>query len=212
MQKSKAIVITQGIPFRLMASMLCVALAIATSTIFHVGNLPGHMFLPMHIPIIVCGFVCGHKYGGVAGFITPFISHFITGRPIASPVPVVYFMAFELAAYGFFAGLFYWLLFRKKREKAEGIVEVKAESEDNGWIDIVVEGALIVAALAISLVLGRVAFGLARLPFVGAGSFGWADFMRSMFVTSLPGIAVQIVFIPILIVCLRRGRVIGSEK
>ncbi|MCL2369717.1 MAG: ECF transporter S component [Firmicutes bacterium] len=210
MQQSKAIVITQGIPFRLVASMLCVALAIATSTIFHVGNLPGHMFLPMHIPIIVCGFVCGHKCGGVAGFVTPFISHFITGRPIASPMPVVYFMAFELAAYGFFAGLFYWMFFRKKREKT--VVEVKAEGEKNGWVDIVVEGALIVAALAISLVLGRVAFGLARLPFMGAGNFGWSAFMRSMFVTSLPGIAVQIVFIPILIVCLRRGRVIGSER
>jgi len=215
MQQSKAISLTQSIPFRLVASVLCVALAIATSSVFHIGNLPGNMFLPMHIPIIVCGFVCGHKYGGVAGFITPFVSHFITGRPIASPVPVVYFMAFELAAYGFFTGLFYLLFFKNRKKTSDGIIaesqhdETMPRTERISHVKIlIVEIVLIVGALVFSLILGRIAFGLARLPVVGMGGFGLTGFMRDMFWVSLPGIIIQIVTIPILIQCLRKGKVI----
>jgi len=199
MQQSKAISITQSMPFRLAASALCVAVAIITSLIFHIGNLPGHMFLPMHIPIIVCGFVCGHKYGLVAGMITPIISHFITpGRP---PAPVVYFMTFELAAYGFFAGLFYRLFLSEKKEETE-------EPKERTRKTFIIETALIVGALILSLFLGRVVFGIARFPVFGASGFGWGNFMRGMFVTSLPGIIVQIVAIPVLVQCLRKGKVI----
>jgi len=197
--QTKAISITQSAPFRLTASALCVAVAIITASIFHIGNLSGHMFLPMHIPIIVCGFVCGRKYGLVAGLITPIISHFVTpGRP---PAPVVYFMTFELAAYGFFAGFFYWLFLGKKQEESE-------EPKEKTRKTFIIETALIVGALALSLLLGRIVFGIARFPVFGASGFGWAGFMRSMFVTSLPGIIAQIIAIPVLVQCLRKGNII----
>jgi len=207
MQQSKAIVITKGIPFRLTASALCVALAIITSSVFHVGDLPGNMFLPMHIPIIVCGFVCGHKYGVVAGLITPILSHIVTpGRP---PVPVVYFMTFELAAYGFFAGLFYRFFFKHKKRTPDDSGEETSQPERKSSVNtLIIETALIIGALILSMILGRIAFGIARFPVFGASGFGLAEFMRSMFVTSLPGIIVQIVFIPVLVQCLRRGKII----
>jgi len=61
------------------------------------------MFLPMHIPVLLCGLVCGWRYGMITGIIVPIISSFLTGMPPLYPVGIA--MALELAAYGAIIGI-----------------------------------------------------------------------------------------------------------
>lgn len=63
----------------------------------------GKVFLPMHIPVLLAGFVLGARYGLFVGVLAPIINFLVSGMP---PVPYLYAMIFELAAYGLLAG---WL-------------------------------------------------------------------------------------------------------
>ena len=82
-----------------------VTLAVLVPTIFHaVGGL-GKVFLPMHIPVILCGFICGPYFGLLCGVIAPILSSMITGMPVLIPSGII--MAFELACYGFVSGFLY---------------------------------------------------------------------------------------------------------
>ncbi len=90
----------------LIITAICIACGIALPQAFHViaFESAGKVFLPMHIPILICGFLCGWKYGLLCGLITPFLSSF-TGMPQLFPTAV--WMMFELAAYGCISGLLY---------------------------------------------------------------------------------------------------------
>lgn len=87
------------------AIALC-AVAILLSQIFHIFGGKGHIFLPMHIPVILGGMFLGARNGAIIGAVVPLISFIITGgeMPTLTPVPELYFMMCELAAYGFVAG------------------------------------------------------------------------------------------------------------
>lgn len=63
----------------------------------------GQMFLPMHIPVLLCSFLCGPVYGGICGFILPVLNSVLTGMPALFPNAVI--MTFELTTYGIIAGL-----------------------------------------------------------------------------------------------------------
>ena len=47
--------------------------------------IPGKVFLPMHIPVLLCGYFCGGFYGAICGFILPYLNSFITGMPALFP-------------------------------------------------------------------------------------------------------------------------------
>ncbi|NLJ40207.1 MAG: ECF transporter S component [Clostridiales bacterium] len=138
----------------------------------------GSALLPMHIPVLLAGFVCGWPYGLVTGLVTPFLSSFLTSMP---PVPVALVMTFELAAYGFMAGLMYKILPKK-----------------NGSV----YWALIIAMLA-----GRVVWGLASLLITGlkGGAFTLQMFMAGGFINAWAGILIQLVIIPVIIIALGRA-------
>ena len=93
----------------LVFAALCVALGLIVPQVFHlipfVGAVPnlGGVFLPMHIPVLLCGFLCGWKYGAVCGAVVPFLSSIATGMPVMWPQGVS--MIFELAVYGHRAAL-----------------------------------------------------------------------------------------------------------
>jgi thiamine transporter ThiT len=80
---------------------------------FFTGQIPaiGQRLLPMHLPVLLCGFVCGGPYGLIVGVLTPLLRSVLFGMPPMFPTALA--MAFELAAYGLLAGLFY-RLFPKK--------------------------------------------------------------------------------------------------
>ena len=47
----------------LVTSGMCVALAIVLPMAFHMIPDAGKVFLPMHIPVLLCGLLCGPVYG-----------------------------------------------------------------------------------------------------------------------------------------------------
>ena len=148
---------------------LFLALSILLPLIFHLTGVPGQIFLPMHIPVLLCGFICGKKYGFIIGAVSPLINTLLTGMPVFYPIGIS--MVFELAAYGFFAGLLY--------EKTNRIL----------------------ASLVASMVLGRlvriaVTF-LITVPF--GGKFIFLGLLGALFVTSLWGIIIQLILIPLIL-------------
>lgn len=94
--------------YKLTIGGLLLAVGIIIPRIFHMFGTPnlGKMFLPMHIGIFIAGIYLGISYGLIIGFITPLINS-LFGMPV---FPQNVIMAFELAAYGMFAGLFMYLL------------------------------------------------------------------------------------------------------
>lgn len=83
---------------------LFLALGVIFPTMFHFIGLTGSkIFLPMHIPVLLCGLVCGWRYGGICGLLVPYLSTLFSGMPPLFPVAVS--MSLELAAYGIIAGV-----------------------------------------------------------------------------------------------------------
>lgn len=147
---------------------------------FLTGQIPkfGSMLLPMHIPVLLCGFICGWPYGLGVGFITPLFRSLMFGAPALYPQAVA--MAFELATYGFLAGLIYAKLPKKPL---------------SAYV------SLLAAMLGGRLVWGGVS---ALLYGVGGKAFTLAAFVSGAFLGAIPGIILQIVFIPAFVILLEK--------
>ena len=156
-------------------------LALAMVLPFITGQIPeiGSMLCPMHIPELLCGFLCGWPWGLAVGFIAPLLRSVTFGMPAMFPSAVA--MAFELAVYGGLAG---WLRNILPRKKAFTYV------------------VLLAAMLA-----GRMMWGAARLFLAGVsgGEFTWALFLAGAVTNALPGIILQIVLIPPLVLAMERA-------
>ncbi len=92
-----------------LATIAAIVSAVALPQVFHVigsvsgyGTVPGEIFLPMHLPIILVGLLAGPYAGAVSGAFAPVISCFLTGMPGIIMLP---FMMIELCIYGLSAGL-----------------------------------------------------------------------------------------------------------
>lgn len=155
-------------------------LALALVLPFVTGQIPqiGNALCPMHIPVLLCGYFCGPWYGLTVGFIAPLLRFLLFGMPPLMPTGIA--MCFELAAYGFAAGLLYRLLPRKK--------------------------PFVYVSLIGAMLAGRVVWGVVRVILYGLGksSFGWAAFMSGAFLNAIPGIIVQILLIPLLVMTLEK--------
>ena len=159
-------------------------LALAFLLPFLTGQIPeiGSMLCPMHIPVLLCGFICGGPWGLVVGFTAPLLRSAILGMPPLFPAAVC--MAFELSAYGGTAGWLYRRFPRKKRS---------------------IYGVLLIAMIA-----GRLVWGVAMFTLLGisGGSFTFAAFLAGAVTDALPGIVVQIVFVPILVLVLDNPKIL----
>jgi len=153
-------------------------LAIAYILPFFTGQIPqvGSMLCPMHIPVLLCGFLCGWPWGLAVGFTAPLFRSATLSMPPMYPVAIS--MAFELATYGAVSGLLHRILPRKRIS--------------------------IYCSLLIAMIAGRLIWGLVRLLCAGLDvtEFGLSAFWAGAIVTALPGIIVQIVLIPILVMVL----------
>ncbi|MDO5293552.1 MAG: ECF transporter S component [bacterium] len=139
----------------------------------------GNMLCPMHIPVLLCGFICGGPYGLIAGLCLPVLRSVIFGAPVLMPTALA--MAFELAAYGFVSGILYDLVKNVK-----------------GGVYIALIGAMIIGRM----VWGIAAFGLYHA--VG-NVFTWKIFATQAFVRAIPGIILQLLFIPLLVIQLEKA-------
>ena len=164
--------------FRMILGAMLLALALVLP--FLTGQIPqiGNALCPMHIPVLLCGFFCGPWYGLAVGLIAPLMRFALFGMPPLMPTGIA--MCFELAAYGFVSGLLYKLLPRKK--------------------------PYVYVSLIGAMLAGRVVWGIARVILYGLGksTFGWAAFMSGAFLNAIPGIIVQIVLFPILVIALEK--------
>jgi len=153
---------------------------------FLTGQIPafGNKLLPMHIPVLLCGFVCGWQYGLIVGFIAPLLRHLLFHMP---PLLSALTMAFELAAYGFSCGILY---------KAFG------KNIKNIYL-----------TLILSMIFGRIVWGIASFIIYSllGNTFTVKIFIVSGFVNAIPGIIIQIILIPVLVLTLERKGLIKNE-
>nr|WP_319487737.1 ECF transporter S component [uncultured Caproiciproducens sp.] len=166
----------------LTGTALCMALGLVLPTFFHMFG-AGTTFLPMHIPVLLCGFIFGWPYGAICGFFVPLLSSVITGMPPIFPTAAA--MMLELCAYGAFTGAFY----QKLR-----------------WN--------IYPALICAMIGGRIVSGVANAVFMNMASkpYGFAAFISGSFVQALPGILIQIILIPVLVLALEKAKIIVRQK
>ncbi len=155
-------------------------LALALVLPFLTGQIPevGSMLCPMHIPVLLCGFFCGWPWGIAVGLIAPVLRSVTFGMPPMFPVAIC--MSFELATYGAVSG---WLYAKLPKKKVS-----------------------IYAALLSAMILGRLVWGAARFICTGldTSAFGIAAFWSGAVTTAIPGIIVQIILIPLLVMALEK--------
>ena len=162
-------------------------LALALVLPFLTGQIPevGSMLCPMHLPALLCGFFCGWPWGLMVGFVAPILRSVTFGMPPMFPVAIC--MAFELATYGAVSGALYQKLPRKKSS--------------------------IYIALLVAMVVGRLVWGAARLICAGLDTtaFGLSAFWAGAVTTAIPGIIVQIILVPILVMALEKHNPVKSK-
>lgn len=155
-------------------------LALAMILPFLTGQIPeiGSMLCPLHIPALLVGYFCGWQYGLIVGAMSPILRSILFSMP---PMMAAIPMAFEIAAYGAISGLLYNILPKKK-------------------INIYV-------SLIIAMIIGRGVWGIVKLAMVGfnISQFGWPMFISGAFISAIPGIILQLVLIPVLVLTIKKN-------
>lgn len=168
---------------KLTITALCIALGVVLPFAFHSVPNAGSILLPMHIPVLLCGVLCGPVYGLAVGILAPVASNLITGMPPMAYLPS---MLCELAVYGLVAGLL--IRFVKTRSNLGNI-----------YISLI--GAML---------CGRLVYGVLNAIIFKAGEYSMTIWLTGAFVTSLPGIAIQLIFIPAIVMTLRKSKLVEA--
>lgn len=163
---------------------VCIALCVVLPQAFHAVPNAGAIYLPMHIPVLLCGLLCGWSYGLLCGLAGPALSALLTGMPPAAVLPG---MLVECGVYGLAAGLLMQLV-RTKHLYADLYI-----------------------SLAAAMLLGRVVSGIAKALIFSAGSYSMASWVAGSFVTALPGIVIQLALLPSIVYALMRARLIPQR-
>lgn len=167
---------------KLVFTAVCAALCLVLPMAFHSIPNAGSIFLPMHIPVLLCGLICGWPFGFVCGLLGPFISSF-TGMPPAAVLPS---MMVECATYGLVTGLM-----------------MKYIHTRHNIADLYI-------SMITAMILGRVVAGFAKAWVFtpGTGAFAW---VTTSLVTGIPGICIQLVVMPAVVLALTRAKLIPNR-
>lgn len=149
-------------------------------TTSHGFGVPGTVLLPMHIPALLCGLVCGPLYGAVCGLILPALNSVLTSMPASYPMMPI--MAAELTVYGLVGGLLYH------------------KTRIGTWKF----GVYI--ALPVAMLSGRIAYGLTFGLLLLISGQCKVPTVWAAIVTGIPGIVVQLLLIPGILLALRGGQ------
>ncbi len=166
---------------QLVLTALFIAIGVVLPQAFHMIPNAGSIFLPMHIPVLISGFAVGPLFGLLCGILTPVLSHFIFGMP---PTPVLPGMLCELAVYGLMTGIFNRII-KIKNDYAKAYV-----------------------VLILAMLCGRVTYGILNALIFKAGSYSLNAWISAAFVTAIPGIIIQLILIPVLVVRLKKAHLI----
>lgn len=169
----------------LAAMFLCLGLVLP----FLTGQIKvvGKMLLPMHMPVFLCGLICGWQYGLAVGFITPLLRSLLFGMPFMYPNAVA--MAFELATYGFVSGFLY---------------------SHSRWQCV----RALYRCLIIAMLAGRAVWGVVEVLLLGIGTDGFTmeAFVAGALLDSIPGIIIQLILIPLIMVLLHKAKIVHFKK
>lgn len=168
---------------RMTMAAVCAALCVVLPIAFHSIPDAGSVFLPMHIPVLICGMICGWPYGLLCGLVGPMLSSALTGMPPVAYLPA---MMVECGVYGLVSGLM-----------------LKVIRTKHTYADLYI--ALVAAMLA-----GRVVSGIAKALIFTPG-LAMSAWVTASFVTALPGIVIQLVFLPSVVFTLMKARVIPQR-
>ena len=168
---------------RMILAAVCVALCVVLPIAFHSIPNAGSVILPMHIPVLLCGMIASWPYGLICGLMGPMLSSVLTGMPPAAILPA---MMVECAVYGAVSGIM-----------------LKFTRTGKLYTDLYI--SLITAMLA-----GRVISGIAKALIFSPG-LAMSAWITSSFVTSFPGIVIQLVLLPIVITTLMKARLIPKR-
>lgn len=168
---------------KIVFSAVCAALCVVLPMAFHTIQNAGSIFLPMHIPVLLCGLLCGWPYGLVCGILGPTLSSLLTSMPPAAMLPS---MIVECAAYGCVTGLMMKFVYTKKPL------------------------ADLYISMVTAMVLGRILAGLAKSFILSPGTapFAW---VTTSLVAGIPGIVIQLILIPLVVVSLTRAKLLPAR-
>ena len=166
-------------------SGLFIALGLLVPMVFHAIGGAGPVFLPMHLPVLIGGFILSPLYALMVGVLTPLLSSVLTGMPVL--MPMAFIMMVELGIYGLVVSLL-------KEKSVSHII-----------------------TLLSAMILGRMSAGIMvaiLVGFVGIKFAPPATFLIGAITTGIPGIMIQLIFIPILLVAVRKTSpdLISSKK
>ena len=168
---------------RLVLTGVCAALCVVLPMAFHTFPGGGNIFLPMHIPVLLCGLMCSWPYGLICGLLGPALSCMLTQMP---PVAFLPSMMVECAVYGCVAGVMMELVHTKKT-----------------YLDLYI-------SMATAMVLGRFIAGLVKSVILAPGTplFAW---VTTSLVEGIPGIIIQLALIPTIVYALMRARLLPQR-
>ena len=167
---------------KVVISGLLIALNLILPQIFHLfGQQAGKILLPMHIGVLIAGLLLGSVWGIGVGVVTPILSFLITGMPPMAYLPG---MLCELAAYGLAAGVLRRFVRTGKRP-----------------LDLYIQ-------LVSAMLIGRLVYGVMNALIFSAGNYSFAVFVSGAFVTALPGIVIQLVLLPAVVLLLEKARLV----
>ncbi len=168
---------------KLVFTAVCAALCVVLPMAFHTVQNAGQVFLPMHIPVLLCGLMCGWPFGFVCGLLGPALSSLLTSMPPAAMLPS---MMLECAAYGCVTGLMM------------KFVHTKHLTSD------------LYISMVTAMIAGRVLAGLAKSLIFSPGTapFAW---VTTSLVAGIPGILIQLVLIPLVVLALTKAKLLPKR-
>lgn len=145
------------------------------------GQIPviGKILLPMHIPVFLCGLICGWKHGLAIGGTLSILRSLLFSVPVMYPTAIA--VAFEMAVYGSVTGILY------SRSKAQTVRSLYC-------------------AMLVAMVLGRAVRCVAEIALLGfaGNAFVWKTFVTGVLLNAIPGILLQLILIPAIMLALKR--------
>ena len=166
---------------------ICIALCYVLPVALHLFGL-GSVLSPMHIPVLLCGLVCGSFYGMFCGIAGPILSSILSGMP---PMTMLFSMIPELMVYGLVTALL-----------------MKYVRTGKLLADIYI-------SLVAAMLLGRIVGGIAKALFIAlvasGDTFNISIWVASYFVSTLPGIIIHLILVPMLVTVLIKTKIIPSR-
>ena len=166
-----------------MLTAMCITLCIVLPQAFHFIPNFGAIFLPMHIPVLLCGLTCGAPFGFLCGVIGTLLSSVLTGMP---PMAVLPSMMAQCAVYGAVSGIL-----------------MKHCHVRNATANIYI-------SLITAMIAGRITAGVVQAFVYSTGENTLSAWITTNFITSFPGIVIQLIILPQIVYVLRRASLVPA--